>query len=459
MATFLSYLLQSSLLLVLFYLLYKWIYSKETFYRLNRFLLLFLLSSALVLPLMPWEYLFTQPAGSHVPFIAEALLTVNLQDLVVVPRADLDWIPVFVGFYLLGFGIAFLLQMKEVGKLLLFLKRGEVIDATNEFKLIIHNDKNQAPFSWMRNIVLSKQDYKECGEEILLHEKAHILYKHSWDLLFIHWILLFQWFNPVVWLLKQELEMVHEYQADAYVLKKGVNAQKYQLVLIKRSVGDYMFNLANSFNHGHLRKRIEMMLVKKSSRWARLKMVYLLPVLFVVAFVLGCSQSENSSTSQESVGLNEVVVVGYGVQKKVNLSGAVGTMSTESINQEDDKVSIRYHVEKDNEEQKLKGEVFDVVETMPEFPGGLKALMQYLGENIKYPKTAIDSQKEGRVIVSFVINKEGDLMNAKIVRSIDSALDEEALRVVNSMPKWKPGEQGGKKVNVKYTLPVAFRLE
>lgn len=434
MAIFLSYLLQSSLLLVLFYLLYKWIYSKETFYRLNRFLLLFLLSSALVLPLMPWEYLFTQPAGGHVPFIAEALLTVNLQDLVVVPRADLDWIPVFVGFYLLGFGIAFLLQMKEVGKLLLFLKRGEVIDATNEFKLIIHNDKNQAPFSWMRNIVLSKQDYEECREEILLHEKAHILYKHSWDLLFIHWILLFQWFNPVVWLLKQELEMVHEYQADAYVLKKGVNAQKYQLVLIKRSVGDYMFNLANSFNHGHLRKRIEMMLVKKSSRWARLKMVYLLPVLFVVAFVLGCSQSKNSSTSQESV-------------------------KSETINQEDDKVSIRYHVEKDNEEQNLKGEVFDVVETMPEFPGGLKALMQYLGENIKYPKTAIDSQKEGRVIVSFVINKEGDLMNAKIVRSIDSALDEEALRVVNSMPKWKPGEQGGKKVNVKYTLPVAFRLE
>ena len=434
MATFLSYLLQSSLLLVLFYLLYKWIYSKETFYRLNRFLLLFLLSSALVLPLMPWEYLFTQPAGSHVPFIAEALLTVNLQDLVVVPRADLDWIPVFVGFYLLGFGVAFLLQMKEVGKLLLFLKRGEVIDATNEFKLIIHNDKNQAPFSWMRNIVLSKQDYEECGEEILLHEKAHILYKHSWDLLFIHWTLLFQWFNPVVWLLKQELEMVHEYQADAYVLKKGVNAQKYQLVLIKRSVDDYMFNLANSFNHGHLRKRIEMMLVKKSSRWARLKMVYLLPVLFVVAFVLGCSQSENSSTSQESV-------------------------KSETINQEDDKVSIRYHVEEENEEQKLKGEVFDVVETMPEFPGGLKALMQYLGENIKYPKTAIDSQKEGRVIVSFVINKEGDLMNAKIVRSIDSALDEEALRVVNSMPKWKPGEQGGKKVNVKYTLPVAFRLK
>ena len=105
-----------------------------------------------------------------------------------------------------------------------------------------------------------------------------------------------------------------------------------------------------------------------------------------------------------------------------------------------------------------EGEVFQVVEEMPEFPGGMGECMKFIGKNIKYPAEAIEKGIQGRVIIQMVVTKEGDIAEAKVVRSIDPLLDAEALRVINSMPKWKPGKQKGEAVNVKYTIPVMFRL-
>ena len=113
-------------------------------------------------------------------------------------------------------------------------------------------------------------------------------------------------------------------------------------------------------------------------------------------------------------------------------------------------------VEEEPEEQTI----FEVVEQMPEFPnGGMAGLMQFLSKNIKYPTIAQENGTQGRVTVQFVVNKDGSIVDAKVIRGVDPYLDKEALRVIGTMPKWKPGMQRGKPVRVKYTVPVMFRLQ
>ena len=109
--------------------------------------------------------------------------------------------------------------------------------------------------------------------------------------------------------------------------------------------------------------------------------------------------------------------------------------------------------------EKAEKEAFDVVEQMPQFPGGPAALMQFLSTNVKYPKEAFEQGIQGRVIANFVVEKDGSITEARVVKSVDPALDAEALRVVGTMPKWAPGTQNGEPVRVKYTVPITFRLQ
>ncbi len=122
-------------------------------------------------------------------------------------------------------------------------------------------------------------------------------------------------------------------------------------------------------------------------------------------------------------------------------------------------VEVKYVPVQVVEEEPEEQTIFEVVENMPDFPGGQAALMQYLAKNIKYPTIAQENGTQGRVIVQFVVNKDGSIVDAKVVRSVDPYLDKEALRVINTMPKWKPGMQRGKPVRVKFTVPVMFRLQ
>lgn len=152
------------------------------------------------------------------------------------------------------------------------------------------------------------------------------------------------------------------------------------------------------------------------------------------------------------------------VQEVEVLNVVEDDVETESIeiNTEDDKdveVVIAAPVEAPVEEEEEEV-VFMVVETMPEFPGGQQALFKYLSENVKYPVIAQENGIQGRVICQFVVNKDGSIVDVEVVRSGgDASLDKEAVRVIKSMPKWKPGKQRGKAVRVKYTVPVNFRLQ
>jgi TonB family protein len=242
-----------------------------------------------------------------------------------------------------------------------------------------------------------------------------------------------QWFNPAAWLLKRELEAIHEYEADSDTLRQGFDARQYQLRLFEEAVGVKFNTITNNFNNCSTKKRMIMMMKRQTSPWARMKALFVLPVSFVAVAVISCTSPKEKKTDadQEAVqqsqpaSVPEIQVVTYAPQPK--------------------------EVE--------QGEVFLAVEEQPMFPGGMEAMMKFLQANVKYPEQAQSNGVQGRVIVQFVVNKDGSISNDTIVRSVDPLLDAEALRVVRSMPNWTPGKQRGKEVRVRFTLPVTFRLD
>jgi len=176
--------------------------------------------------------------------------------------------------------------------------------------VLLLSDSAVAPFSWMNYIVISRQDYEENGREILIHEKEHIRLKHSYDLLFVQIYQIFYWFNPAVWLLKRELQVIHEYEADEKVLQTGVDAKKYQLLLIKKAVGSQRFtSMTNSFNHSKIKKRITMMLKRKSNPWSRLKYLCVLPLSAAMVATFAYPAIARAITDVSAVKFSEIIPV------------------------------------------------------------------------------------------------------------------------------------------------------
>ena len=441
--------------------------------------------------------------------------------------------------YFAGLFFVIVRHLWSLGRMLYLIRHSRCERLDNGIRLVVHRRK-LAPFSWMRYIVISETDLKESGHHILVHEMAHIHYHHSWDLLLAEACAWLQWFNPAIWLLKQELQNIHEYEADEEVLRQGINAKEYQMLLIKKAVGARLYSIANSFNHSSLKKRITMMIRKKSNPWARVKYLYvlLLAAVTVAAFarpeisepldeissvkvndlsaITGKNSPENLSVASNSaadVTLKMKVtdqsgspIVGASILIVNSTSGTLTDLEgnfTLKVNN-DQRISVSYVgmksvelsvkecLEKQIKEVRLASDndsesqltivsqssgsapqsvqkvasseipttndVFMVVEQMPEFPGGMSACLKFLADHVAYPKEAAEKKIQGRVIVQFVVMKDGSIANARVLRAVDPLLDAEALRVIGLMPKWKPGTQRGQAVNVKFTMPVTFRL-
>ena len=367
------------------------------------------------------------------------------------PVSAITWREVLLMVYLLGIVFFFLRNVWSLTRMLRLIKGSTLVRQENGITLITHQ-KKIAPFSWMKFVVISEKDLKENGEEILTHEYAHIRKRHSIDLLIADICIFFQWFNPASWLLKQELQNIHEFEADESVIAQGIDAKKYQLLLIKKAVGTRLYSMANSFNHSKLKKRITMMLKEKSNPWAKLKYLYILPVAAIA--VTAFARPEISETAEEisAVKVNDLTAI---VEAKA-IKSTEESVQISTVSQ--DTVKVNYVPTEVS--RKLQGTaVFEVVEEMPEFPGGVDAMMEYLQKELRYPESAKEKGIQGRVTVQFIIDKEGNVTNSKVTRSVDKDMDAEAIRLVKAMPKWKPGMQKGKAVAVKYTVPVVFRLE
>ena len=450
MGAFFIYILKSSVCLVLFYLFFRVLLSKETFHRFNRVALLGVLLFSLLIPCIEMTTRHQVEVQQAVLSIEQLLLMAELEATpanvgAVQETPTISWVQIVLLVYLAG--ILFLVCRNIYSLICLFrlVHSGKHEKLEKGVTLVVHNQEI-APFSWMKYIVISRKDLEENGREILIHEMAHIHHRHLVDLLVADICIFFQWFNPGAWLLKQELQNIHEYEADETVINEGVNAKEYQLLLIKKAVGTRLYSMANSFNHSKLKKRITMMLKEKSSPWARLKYLYVLPVAAIAVTAFARPEVSDKVEKISSVKVNDLAAI-------------VETKVAESAGDTTKPADVKY-VPAEVRKQ-LKGtSVFEVAEEMPEFPGGgMSAFMDYIKTNMRYPASAKENGTQGRVTVQFVVDEDGSIKDSKVLRSVDKDMDAEALRLINTMPKWKPGRQKGQPVAVKFTVPVMFRLD
>ncbi|MDE6151972.1 MAG: M56 family metallopeptidase [Prevotella sp.] len=444
MGEFLAYSIKVSACLVMFYIFYKLLLSRTTLHTLNRFTLLTLVATSLMLPLLHVTL------DSKAQTLAAGTVAIDQLLAIAMPPAEeafkVNAIHLVIIAYLIGVA-AFTLKMavSYIGIYRKMRNADETVTAGDGTKIYIFND-GTPPFSWFGNIVISREDWLANREAIITHETAHVRRLHSMDILLCNILTTVQWFNPASWLLKAELQDVHEYEADEAVLDSGVNATAYQMLLVRKAVGDRLFAMANNLSKDSLKKRITMMKTKKTNRWECVKVSVALPLAAVAVVAFANPEVEKMEAS--IVNHSETLVHAASTQmlgeSQAETQLAIAPEASEAVamdaqQQDDDKA-------------------YDVVEQMPQFPGGMKALMEYLNKSIIYPAEAEKKSEEGRVVVAFVVDRDGSITNTSIRKSISPSLDKEALRVVNAMPKWQPGMLKGKPVRVEFFLPVAFQL-
>ena len=449
MSEFVIYLIKSSLLLSVGVALFMLLMKGDTFHRFNRWLLLVLAVLSLAVPALRFSVASPMARfssmieeivnGADEPVSAPAVVydwgepvvaqVVTGGDAVTAPSLwqrvtsfdVLQWVfAVYISVALL-LAVRLLYMYARVVEILRFGKREEAAlynIKDKGIRLVVH-DRRYKPFSWFGWVSISRTDIAECGNEILLHEAAHVKCGHSFDILFADLVIVLQWFNPMAWIMKSLLKDIHEYEADSAVLAAGVDAKSYQLLIIKKAVGARLYSIANSFNHSLTKKRITMMCKEKSSLWQCTKALYILPLAVVAACTFSSPQNATSDKGSEKVVNGEVSAVDSDAEL-----------------------------------------VYQIVEQQPEYPGGTAELMRYLMRNIKYPAESRQRNSQGKVFVGFVVKKDGSIGDIEVVKtSGDDLLDAEAMRVVKAMPAWVPGKQGGENVNVRFTLPVIFRLQ
>jgi len=584
MNTILIYILESTICISVFYLLFRLLMRKEASFAVNRATLLTIVAASVIIPMVQLPQIMQTPV--HVELIPDfSENKIQIQNLQVTENATVTEVQPSVSettlaaneltipvetllryFYLAGVLVAFLLLLRNMIQIFL-LSRKATVQQMDGYRLLIV-DREVPSFAFGRSVVISQTDYETHGSTILAHEQAHIRLNHFVDLLLLELVKTVHWFNPAVYALIGDMKEIHEFQADQQTLYSGIDATQYQLLIIQKGVGARRFALANSFNHCQIKKRITMMNKSKTSKAWRWKVATFLPLLALLLMAFGNrselpvekntlnekfnvrqsglknnvdpatsgmvpmspeknslqnnkkGSTENTLQKKEqtiqtaektikgkvvdasekplegasvvvsgkpigtvtdkegnfnlnlsdpssivvsyvgfksvkldpdfeklmkivlepnNIGIEKVVVVGYGTQKKQE-SATKASSNEANLNAGDKKI-------------------FTIVEQMPEFPGGSLALRKHLAQQIKYPVSAQEADIQGSVFVSFVINSFGAVADVKIAKSVNPALDREAMRVIYTMPKWKPGTQQGKAVDVAFTMPIEFLLQ
>ena len=611
--------LKVAALIAVFYLFYMLLLARETTHTLNRAVLLSGIVLSVALPLCIITFHHTEVVEYSMPSVTVAS---NVSAAMPQPmEQSFDWTVLLTVILLSGtilrlFFIA--LSYRILNKMIRDSEKHTLQSGTR----VCVVDAPIAPFSWMRNVVLSRADWLSQSDSILAHEEAHVRHRHSYDVVVVEVLTALQWFNPVVWFLRQELRTLHEYEADASVLSHGFDESQYIHLLMQKATGIKACALANGIHTPKTKKRIIMMLKTKSKRSTWLKALYIVPIVLVSLAMSAKTvtdyevrtpqkktvvkkgrkdaqvkmsgtaievKTEAETTAGRPFALHAVVdqygritglssegapdsrqpleftigriffddhvatleevknrkSLGYELYEIIHrpnsagnpkwnykdkegilvfhqkkqvakdasklifgesndpeplfvLNGKVATrekvmaldqssidninvikneeslkeyakhFNTDTsngiifVNTKDyvknggskELVSVRVKAKKPQNEEK----VFDVVENMPSFPGGTVKMMEYLSTNVRYPEAALKVGAQGRVVVNFIVEPDGTISNANVVRSVSEELDAEAIRVVENMPKWKPGMQNGKEVRVKYNIPVSFRL-
>ena len=415
----LPYIIKSAMALALLYTCIIPLLEKETFHRLNRILILGCLIMSFAIPLVH----FTGGTNPTVDMVRQA---VQLPEVLINGDAKeqsvWSWADIMICIYIIGVVAIFLMTVIQTVRLTRQLRQCEHI-TDNRGNTIVLTDCATSPFCLFHYIVMSCDDYANNRSFILTHEQEHIRLRHSIDLIILQVATIIQWFNPFVWLIGKNLKAIHEFEVDEAVLNKGIDATQYQKFLVIKAVGNRLQPFANNLNKESLKRRIIMMNQKKSNRWMMLKALFVIPVATLAVSVFANGTDVSNMTNAVNTTAN--------------------TLSTTNM-----------------QTKQSDSKVFVAVEVMPKFKGGESAMMEFLTMNMKYPQAAVKAKLQGRAIVGFIVRKDGTISDVHITKSAGYAvLDEEAMRVVKSMPAWEPGKQKGKPINVKYFVPITFRLK
>jgi hypothetical protein len=409
----LMYLIKANVVLVVLFGFYQLISAGDTFFKWRRLSLLLVYVLSLLLPTIDLSQLVneTAPLGNILPRMAY-----NLPEVMVKPARDaFDWQRLAVWLYAV---VALALLLRVLWQVVVVCRLAQRSErATLHGTAVCLLTGDYSPFSFFRWIFVNPVNKTPSQvKQILTHEQTHVAQWHSVDALLSQLFVAAFWFNPAAWLMRLQVRNNLEYLADRSVISGGTDKKAYQYHLLAVAYRTNVATITNNFNVLPLKRRIMMMNKQASNPLARFK--YLLFVPLAIALL-----AMNNTTIRANV------------QKKV-------VKTTKTTKKAD-----------------ASNKVYEVVEQMPSFPGGDAAMMKYLAENIKYPVSAQKAKEQGRVVVQFIVEKDGAVTGVKTVRSVTPVLDAEAVRVIKAMPKWTPGRQGGQPVRVKYNVPVSFRLQ
>ena len=419
---------------MLLYGFYRLTVSRDTFFGLRRLTLWLIYAVALMVPALNLEYWVrdTPTMESMANVYADTFYPVVV---VKAQASSITWMDMLLGIYWVGVAV---LSLRLVWQLFSIIRLAVISRKQEVEGITVHLLKGEgSPFSFFRWVFMypSTLEGRQL-HEVMVHECTHVSGHHSLDTLFSELFSIACWFNPFAWLMKQEVRMNLEYLADESVLSDG-NARKsyqYHLLGLAYRQPNESTKIANNFNLLPLKKRIKMMNKRRTSEIGKAKYLLFAPLAGVLLMV-----SNIESVARE---IGEQIPEVAEVQQKAEQAA-------------EEKVKT-----KPQTDTTKKKKTWDCMpETMPQFPGGQGVLMKYLAANIKYPASAVKAKKQGRVIVTFIVQKDGSITHAKIAKSIDPELDAEALRIVKGMPKWTPGTQNGKPVSVRYMVPVKFSLQ
>ena len=421
-----NFVIESGFSLTLFTIIYLVFLRKETFFLLNR---IYLMGAVFISVFLPFVHIHVSTQLQSV-MLDEVVVTAprlqNLLETVTVYGTrisgsmehaiqSIGWIRFIYMTGMIIFIILLIYRILQISKLVL---SNQV--ERKDGMLIVKLDHDLTPFSFFGFVFISRQQSELPGmKEMLAHEMEHVRQGHSFDILILELLTIFQWFNPFIWLLKRSIRENHEFLADNGVLKPGVSSANYRLLLLNSSFIQQPI-IANNFNYSLIKIRIKMMTKIKSSKLAASKLT--MGILVTAALFMVFGFNNENSLPQE---------------KKTTTTQTKDPQKTEQA----------------------KDQVFMVVEQMPEFPGGELAFREFIGKAIKYPDDAIKAGTQGKVYITFVVSKEGKVIDPKVARGVSPSLDAEALRVVNTLPIWTPGKQEGKNVSVSYTVPIQFKLK
>jgi TonB family protein len=422
MSNFIEYLLKSSITLTILYLMYWLLLRKGTHFKLNRTILVFTILASLTLPFLNTNLLYLF-GSTDLPSFSVLLKEITITGGNIKSsnaHIAIDWSVLLFSIYLAGV-IFSLFRLVYQGIYLHCLSRTAKEIHKSDKLSVIKIEGNITPFAYFNKIFIPSSGSDSLTlNTILMHEKSHLDQYHFLDILLVQVLTILQWFNPFAWLFEKSLKEVHEYQADQAVLKQGQNQGTYQALLINQVMGGPVFSITNNFNNSLIKKRMIMMTKMKTPRLAQLKVLLFVPMLLIL--LVAFTNPKNS-----------VVLNSSPVQKDPTKSKRIKTQEKQNV--------------------VLTSDV------MPEFPGGTEKLLEYLKVSIKYPEEAKTKGIKGRVFVQFIVSNTGKIKDVKIARGVHKLLDEEAIRVVKTMPDWKPGLQDGKPVDVQMSIPINFALK